>query len=223
VDPVTAIQLLEKEIGLSLPFPNPFKGEYGIKTNNGIASYRAIQAAYQAWKISAIVKSLPNPRVLEIGGGLGRTAYYCRLFGITDYTIVDIPISSLAQGDFLGRVLPEKDLSLFGEACENEIVKIKLIPTETFFSSDRKYDLIVNIDSLTELDINIAKRYLQKISEVGTRFLSINHESNTFSVNSIWRESSYLNKFYRSPYWLRRGYVEELFENDHTRLQSATI
>lgn len=215
VDPEKAIQLLEREFGLNLVFPNPFQGEYGIKTNNGIISYRAIQAAFQAWKISGIVNHVPNPRVLEIGGGLGRTAYFCKLFGITDYTIVDIPISSLAQGDFLGRVLPEKDLSLFGEPNDNENTKIKLIPPEVFFSSDRKYDLIVNVDSLTELDINIAKKYLQKIGDVGARFLSVNHEKNSFTVNSIWKESPYLKKLYRNPYWLRRGYIEELFENNH--------
>ena len=214
IDPRTAIQLLEGEFGFNLLFPNPFPGEYGIKTNNGIISYRAIQAAYQAWRISGIVKNISNPRVLEIGGGLGRTAYYSRLFGINDYTIVDIPISSLAQGDFLGRVLPEKDLSLYGEPGETQNTNIKLIPTETFFSSDRKYDLIINVDSLTEFDMNVAKKYIQKIGEVGTYFLSINHEKNSFTVNSIWKESPSLNKLYRNPCWLRRGYVEELFQEN---------
>ena len=34
IDPRTAIQLLEGEFGFNLLFPNPFPGEYGIKTNN---------------------------------------------------------------------------------------------------------------------------------------------------------------------------------------------
>ncbi len=213
INPEVAIRLLEKEFGFDLLFPNPFENEFGIQTKRGIISYRAIQAVYQAWKISKIIKDIPNAKILEIGGGLGRTAYYCRHFGIRDYTIADIPISSLAQGNFLGRVLPEEVLTLFGEPL-NENEKIKIIPAEVFFSSERNYDLIVNVDSLTELDITIAKHYLQKIGEVGRLFLSINHESNSFSVHSIWKESPYLNKLYRNPYWLRRGYVEELFKND---------
>lgn len=214
INPEAAIQLLEKEFGFNLPFPNPFEGEYGIYTENGIISYRAIQAIYQAWEISRIVKDIPNPSVLEIGGGLGRTAYYCRHFGICDYTIVDIPMSSISQGNFLGRVLPENDLILLGESNEAPKAKIKLIHTKAFFSSDRKYDLIVNVDSLTELDIDIAKNYFRKIGEVSDLFLSINHENNSFSVNSIWKENSGLNKLYRNPYWLRRGYVEELFKKN---------
>ena len=210
----SAIQLLENEFGFKLCFPNPFEGEYGIETARGIASYRAIQAVYQAWKISRIIKDIPNPRILEIGGGLGRTAYYCKYFGIHDYTIVDIPISSIAQGNFLGRVLPENNLILLGESSDAEDVKIKLIDPQTFFSSDKKYDLIVNVDSLPELDINIAKHYLRKIEEVGDFFLSINHEFNSFTVNSIWKETPRLNKLYRNPYWLRRGHVEELFKKN---------
>lgn len=212
VNPSTAIQLLEKEFGFELCFPNPFEGEYGLETKKGIISYRSVQAIYQAWKISKVVEHIPNPKVLEIGGGLGRTAYYCRHFGIRDYTIVDIPMSSVSQGNFLGRVLTEKDLFLLGESIEDSETKIKLIHTNEFFSSNKKYDLIVNVDSLTELNIEIAKRYLAKIVEVGDLFLSINHENNSFTVNSIWKENSRLLKLYRSPYWVRRGYVEELFQ-----------
>jgi hypothetical protein len=214
ITPDAAIELLENEFGFNLSFPNPFEGEFGIDTKKGIVSYRAMQALYQAWKISTIVKDIPNPRILEIGGGLGRTAFYCRQFGINDYTIVDIPMSSLAQGNFLGRVIPETDLVLFGEAVEpdEQASKIKLVHPKAFFASSNEYDLIINVDSLTELDINIAKEYLMKISLVGRRFLSINHEINTFSINSIWKENKILKKTYRNFSWMRRGYAEELFE-----------
>lgn len=207
-----AITLLENKFGFPLLFPNPFSGEYGVKTKNGIASYRAVQAIFQAWKISQIVKEIPNPSVLEIGGGLGRTAYYCREFGIKDYTIVDIPLSSISQGDFLGRTLSPEDIYLIGESENDEKDKISLYHTKHFFDSDKKYDLIVNVDSLTELDISIAKDYLKKINEISTLFLSINHENNSFSVNSLWRENPIMKKKYRQQYWLRRGYAEELFE-----------
>ncbi len=213
-----AIELLEKEFGFELCFPNPFEGEYGLETKKGIISYRAIQAVYQAWKISKTAKDLSNPSILEIGGGLGRTAYYCRHFGIYDYTIVDIPMSSISQGNFLGRVLPEEDLILLGESGKASNSKIKLIHTNEFFSSERKYDLIVNVDSLTELDISIAKQYIKKIGQVSDLFLSINHENNSFTINSIWKENFGLNKLYRNPYWLRRGYVEELFEKKNLQI-----
>ncbi len=211
-NPEMLIDLLEKEFGFALNFPNPFEGEFGIKTKRGILSYRAMQAVYQAWRISSIVKEISNPVILEIGGGLGRTAYYCRQFGITDYTIVDIPMSSLSQGNFLGRILSEKDVILGRESLgKDENDKIKLIYPECFFSSNKKYDLIVNFDSLTELDINIAKGYLQKIGEVGNLFLSVNHEINPFSINTIWKENPNLKKISRNLSWVRQGYIDELF------------
>ncbi len=216
IDAEEAIQLLENEFGFELTFPNPFIGEFGIDTKKGILSYRAVQAVYQAWQISKIVKCLPEPRILEIGGGLGRTAYFCQLFGIKDYTIVDIPISSLAQGNFLGRVLPAQDLVMIGESMDaEECAKIKLIHPKAFFASDERYDLIVNFDSLTELDIEIAKEYLKKISKTSNQFLSVNHEFNSFSINSISRDIPEINRVFRNPCWVRRGYVEELFENSH--------
>ncbi len=209
-----AIVLLEKEFGFTLFFPNPFEGEYGLQTKKGIVSYRAVQAVYQAWKIAQIVVDIDDPKVLEIGGGLGRTAFYCRLFGISDYTIVDIPMSSLSQGNFLGRVLSQNDVWLSGEETESHNMRIKLEQTKDFFSSDTQYDLIVNVDSLTELDVTIAKKYLNKIKEKGKLFLSVNHEHNSFTVNSISKETQGLKKLYRQLYWLRRGYVEELFEKN---------
>jgi hypothetical protein len=225
IDPERAIQLLDGAFGFNLSFPNPFEGESGIQTKLGIINYRAVQAIYQAWRISEIVKDIPGASVLEIGGGLGRTAYYCWCFGIHDYTIVDIPISSLAQGDFLGRALSEKDLLLIGESTdqENYKSKIKLIHPKAFAESTRKYDLIVNVDSLTELDVSIAKDYLHKISQKSKLFLSINHENNRFTVNAICKETGVLKPLYRVPYWVRKGYAEELFEATNILSYTQTV
>ncbi|CAN5284071.1 hypothetical protein BH09BAC2_BH09BAC2_02940 [soil metagenome] len=210
-----ALELLEKEFGFSLNFPNPFKDEYGIETKKGILSYRAVQGIYQAWRIFKILEKTPNPAVIEIGGGLGRTAYFARQFGIKNYTIVDIPMSSLAQGNFLGRVLPEESISMMEKEDTNLDSKIKLIHPKLYYSSGVHYDLTVNVDSLTELEINIAENYLKKIIENSSYFLSINHEHNSFSVNSISDKHPNLQKLLRFPYWLRKGYVEELFNINH--------
>lgn len=212
LDAQSAINLLEEKFNFSISFPTPFEGEYGVETKNGIISYRAIQAFYQAWKIFEIIKKIPNPSVLEIGGGLGRTAYFSRQFGIKNYTIVDIPMSSLSQGNFLGRVLSGQHIHLTGEPLSSEIDnQIKLIHTKEFFSSHKNYDLIINVDSLTELDVSIATDYFNHISNICKTFLSINHEHNTFTVDDLWKKNSTMEKIYRQLYWLRRGYAEELF------------
>src|SRR5262249_44901094 len=67
----TLLAELDGVFGIRLDFPTPFPGEYGLNTGRGIVSYRAVHAIYQAWRVYQLVDSLPAPRVLEIGGGLG--------------------------------------------------------------------------------------------------------------------------------------------------------
>src|SRR5207237_5631296 len=142
IDADGMLDLIDRKLGFKVPIPNPFPAEYGVISKRGVVSYRVPQALYQAWRISQLVKDIENPRVLEIGGGLGRTAYYARQFGIRDYTIIDIPVSSLAQGYFLGRVLGDENVVLFGEAVRDDATK--LISPAAFLGGTETYDLIVN-------------------------------------------------------------------------------
>ena len=70
------LERLDEALGATLQFPNPFPGEVGLATSRGVASYRAVQAIFQAWRIAELVDQRPGARVLEIGAGLGRTAFY---------------------------------------------------------------------------------------------------------------------------------------------------
>jgi hypothetical protein len=210
--PIHADELLDqidRAVGFKIPVPNPFPAEYGLISNRGIVSYRVPQALYQAWRISKLVEGMPNPKVLEIGGGLGRTAFYARQFGIRNYTIIDIPVSSLAQGYFLGRALGEEAVSLFGEnAAEHQI---KIMPPGFFIDGTERYDLVVNVDSLTEIGRAAADQYWSAIRSRAGKFLSINHEANEFTVAQLIREATAVRTS-RMPYWMRRGFVEEVVE-----------
>lgn len=204
----TIVQEIEKRLGFSLTFPNPYPNECGVATSKGIVSYRVPQAIYQAVHIKKLLGNIKNPRVLELGAGLGRTAYYARQLGIMDYTIVDLPFSLISSGYFLGRNLGEENMHYFGEADANSQNKIKILPPQAFLEGSEKYDLIINADSLTEMDENNALKYWNKIKESTKVFLSINHEINPFTVRNLTDQSQ--SKVERYPYWLRRGYVEEV-------------
>ncbi|HEV7601781.1 MAG TPA: hypothetical protein VGO49_16190 [Bradyrhizobium sp.] len=203
------LEQIDRAVGFKIPVPNPFPAEYGLITNRGVVSYRVPQALYQAWRISKLVEGMPNPKILEIGGGLGRTAFYARQFGIRNYTIIDIPVSSLAQGYFLGRTLGDEAVSLFGEnAAENQI---KIMPPGFFIDGTERYDLVVNVDSLTEIGRAAADQYWSAIRSRAGKFLSINHEANEFTVAQLISEAKPIRTS-RMPYWMRRGFVEELVE-----------
>jgi putative sugar O-methyltransferase len=173
-------------------------------------AYRVPQAIYQAHRIRQLTHGIDNPSVLEIGGGLGRTAFYARQLGITDYTIVDLPLSSLSQGNFLGRVLGPEQVAVLGEPEINEESRTKLVSPAAFLGSQRRYDLVVNIDSMTEMSREVATAYIRHISANADRFLSINHESNPFTVRELLLEQKLARPVPRTPYPMRDGYVEEI-------------
>lgn len=202
VDPV--VDAIEQALGVTLEFSNPYPAEYGLESRRGVISYRVPQAIYQAWRIAQLVADKPRPRVLEIGAGLGRTALYARRMGVMDYTIVDIPMSSLAQGYFLGRTAGADNIALAGEPASAEAIKI-LAPSAFLGGTDR-YDLIVNVDSLTEVGRSAAEEYWHAIQARSSVFLSINHEANDFTVAELIGR----RKATRNPYWLRHGYTEEV-------------
>ncbi|MBY0264456.1 MAG: hypothetical protein K2P90_03375 [Holosporales bacterium] len=193
-----------------ITFPNPFPQEYGIQTRRGICSYRAIQALYQAIRLKEISK-IYGSKILEIGAGLGRTAFYARSLGLTNYTIVDIPLTTVAQGIFLGskEVLGESSISLVEEPFSEGQLRIR--SPEWLLESDEGFDILINVDSITEMDQKIATQYAKWASERIKLVLSINHEVNPFTAKEIF--CSYFTSMSRSLYWMRRGYVEEIFQS----------
>lgn len=209
------IMAIETKLQCTIKFPNPYPKEVGVYTERGAASYRAIQALYQAILIKELCKDIPKPRILEIGAGLGRTAYYCKMFGIEDYTIIDIPMTALASSYFLGRTLGEDQVVLLGEALDRSENKIKILTPKQFFNDSSHYDLIVNVDSMTEMDPYIINAYLHKIQEICPLFLSINHEINHPRIFDMFSRARNVKKVQRKPYWMRLGYVEELYYLGH--------
>ena len=177
----------------------------------GVIGVRAVHAIYQAWRIRELLRGIPNPRVVEIGGGLGRTAFYFLLLGVEDYTIIDLPLTAVAQGYFLMQTLGSENVSLHGESEAPEF-KVKLLQPSAFFEDADAVDLVVNVDSMTEVDRETADRYWRQIKRRSTKFLSINHEGNPFTVKEIAEADNVgVASSQRYPYALRKGYVEELF------------
>ncbi len=85
------------------------------------------------------------------------------LVGINDYTIVDLPLTAQCSGYFLGRSLGENSIVLHGEDTKNAENKIKIFTPDDFLNDTKHYDLIINVDSMTEIDPSIARMYWKKI------------------------------------------------------------
>ncbi len=124
-----------------------------------------------------------------------------------DYTLIDLPITGVAQAYFLGRSLGHDAICLFGEQRPG----IRVLPPCAFLDAGDRYELVVNVDSLTEMARETALAYVTAIRQRADAFLSINHEVNEFTAREICAEVGGMPACSRTPYWLRRGYVEELF------------
>lgn len=195
---------IEETIRHKIDFPNPYACEVGLRSSRGPIGMRALNAIYQAKLVRDYSRA---GAAVEIGAGLGRTAYYANRFGVRDYTIVDLPLTNVAQAFFLGTVLGPEAISLHGEPP----AQISIIPPQDFFGSKKNYDAALNADSLTEMSGGTARSYINAVSWRSKYFISINHEFNPFTFRTIyaditgWRVS-------RNPYWMRNGYVLEIVE-----------
>jgi hypothetical protein len=150
-----------------------------------------------------------DARIVEVGAGLGWTAFYAAQFGLHNYTIIDLPLNSVAQGYFLGRTLGPGAIRLYKEQRSG----ITILPPPVFLNSDDRYDLVLNTASLTELEPETASAYGEAFRDRANIFLSINHEVNPFTVHKLYAAIA-RPPVSRAAYWMRSGYVKEIFVNE---------
>lgn len=202
----TIKEIVESEFKGKIIFPNPYINEVGLDTEYGVASIRVPAAIYQALRAREF-----GLKICEVGPGLGRTAYFSKLLGVNQYTLVDLPIPSLCQAYFLGRSLPNESFVLNHEDL-NELDGFIFRQPEKFMQERDQYDVILNVDSLTEMGVDVARAYLRNFVGKSNWFLSINHEGNEFSVREIAAELPEYKLMSRNRSWIRQGYVEELYQ-----------
>ena len=153
----------------------------------------------------------------EIGGGLGTLAYYLSKTDASSVAIADLPIVSVMQGYYLLKSLGPEQVCLSGEGGA---AKVKLMPFwELDQLPDASVSMFINIDSMPEIDADSALHYIELIREkCSGRFYSINHETRFNDQNVVQdlvERVGGLRRIHRSPHWMMKGYVEELYEQAH--------
>lgn len=196
---------LEGALGVTLDFPAPYPRMGGIAHRGGVIRSRALWGLYLAWR----AKQAGARSVLELGGGLGYAAHYASLLGIADYSIVDIPLTLVASGHFLGLTNGEDKVLLHGEQDDGSRA-FRLLPPQAF-PEEKQFDMVVNMDSFPEFGLEIAREYVGKIKRSTKKFLSINHECEKYTVRELFHNDPDVVSYSRHPFWLRKGYVEEFF------------
>lgn len=204
---------IERALGFSLEMP--LVGYPPVFVFGGVTtSADMVRHAYVAARIRQIT-SATSGRVLELGAGFGSLALLARRAGCVEYTIIDLPQVNAIQMFFLGTALGPDAVSGYGETPR----RLRILPPVAIREiADGSIDLIVNMDSLPEIDRGEALSYLREFRRVGRSFLSINQEARAKHtrgeqtvVQELTREVGGFERIQRFPYWMIEGYVEELY------------
>ena len=162
--PDELVAKLESALGIGITVPAVEGCLFTLETKSGRLHFRDITALYAAWRIRAITNHLEGAAICEIGGGVGRVAYYCSKFGIGNFAIFDLPLVNVLQGYFLIRALPGANVVLYGEDMPADGRAIRVLPGWAFQEVPSKtFDLVLNQDSFPEIERSTVREYLREI------------------------------------------------------------
>jgi len=215
VDLDQLIPAIENALGFDLS--SPLVGAaYGCTINKKFITLDGIINAYIAYRLKQL-GARKDKTVVEIGGGFGCLAEMAIRALNCHYILYDLPWVSAIQGYFLIMSLPPGTVRLLGET-EGQL---EVLPFWRFDNSEnRSLDFVINSDSIPEMGYETALSYVRKITKsLRGVFLSINQEamaknSTAGTQNCVYalaESAGGLKLSSRSIYWMRQGYVEEVF------------
>ena len=188
ISPDDYLDMLERSFDCDLAAPKYQGSHFGIQTKrHGLYSDRDIMALGIAIRIKETYWNRKDITIADLGGGVGHLTYWLNKLGFNNVTYIDVPTVSVSAIYFLET---------------NGITNTKFVSPDEF---DGDFDLVVNIDGLTQYSKEAAESYASKIEAKANHFLSINREFDEFRVSDICK----MRRISRNPFWLRRGYIEE--------------
>jgi hypothetical protein len=206
---------VENLSGLDVSAPR-VGASYGCRISDKFVTIDSLLHSYSVHRLLQL-GATRDTRVMEIGGGFGCLAQLAFRAGLQQYSIFDLPWVNAIQGYYLIMSLPKGSVRLYGESAGT----LEVNPFWTFEKlPDRSVQFLVNTDSMPEMGRETALNYIKQIRRVlAGLFLSTNQEAKANnagfglqnSVAELVREVGGLRTRSRSLYWMRQGYVEEVF------------
>jgi hypothetical protein len=217
IEPQKIVDAIEAHLNVEIVPKGGIIHVSGLKTRQGLLHYRHINALYLAVRMRDLTDL--SDAVCEFGGGLGLAALYIHKLGRKNVTLFDLPLVNLISGFFLICSLGADAVCLEGEPQIESAIKIRAY-WNCAALSENSIKLTANQDSFPEIHRGLFDAYMNEISRFTVDyFLSINHESESaisggtrhLHVSKLLGNDARFKRLYRAPYWLRRGYVEELY------------
>lgn len=207
---------------------------WGYYMNDNLILWSAPKHYYVKKKIGALMETLSDPIVVEIGGGFGGLAcYIMRDHRRVTYLDFDLPETMIIVSYYLGMAFPDRKILLYGEGDTSAVGgdcfrKYDIILLPNFLLprlADDCADLTINISSLSEMDRHTVNEYVSQICSF-TKGYFYHLNSNERMVNNKHIEvpasefpvqMSKFKKIYWRPFPSKISggrYVEVLYKND---------
>lgn len=218
LDPTEVAKKIQNYLGVDV-CPPLVCGYFGVPVGNSVLFIKSSEHLYTGWRLNNLCNEHSDGGVCEIGGGYGGVAYYAYRLGVRKYSLFDLPQINVLQGYYLGMSLPDAPLVLYGEPHKPQGIhvmpywQLKREPSHGFA-------VALNQDSFPEIQPGAVKDYLDEIRRVVKGvFLSINQEAQAACqldiyqnhVPSLVAQAGGFRRLGRFPYWMRSGYVEEMY------------
>jgi hypothetical protein len=208
LDPEQSLSGLDAVWPAPFPVPNPYAWEFGVRTTRGVVSAELADAAYLAWRMAQLLKDQGGSSVLEIGGGLGRSAFYAASLGIRELCAVELPLCRAAQAYYLGSLLGEEAVALEGETAADATM-ITIISPGALGAQRRRFDLVAACNVLAQLSDAWRKTYLDLAAASGL-MLSVDRVEDSAAVEAMFAADPRTLVVHRHPAWLAGDLIERV-------------
>jgi hypothetical protein len=210
-DAEKVLSAIDAVLGCKVQCPANFTNEFGLVTRRGLVTYKLPISVYHAHRLKQISRLVGGEKVLEIGPGMGRVAFYARSIGLTDYTTVDLPLGVVGQAIFLSAALGPNAIWMAGDDPNLQAGRIRLLPPHLFNGLDEHFDIVLNVDSITEMPTDQAIAYFDFAKKRSKAFISTNQEFHGLHAKDLPLLAGLEMPAIRSLSTIRPGYVDELF------------
>lgn len=226
--PEALLTAVELKLGLRIDFPR-IAGAYGIEVGGRLLDMQTPGHLYAAHRLHGHLQrhSAPeSPDIMEIGAGFGGACHWLqKLRSPSRYVILDLALTNVYQGWFLGNALGRDQVGLYSDFQREGSFKgrrtwIMPVHSQEQFCEQR-FNAIFNQDSFPEMPVESVRDYLRLAAErlhPGGLLFSINQEA--FSpiegkappwVPELASTTAGLVRISRELCWVRRGWVEEVY------------
>jgi len=169
-------------------------------SNNKLVFPLTLKLAYNMYTCQKLFSRTKHIIVLEIGAGIGCLPYlFTQNRPKTTYIIVDIPHTAAISSFFLHK--SGKDVCLHGEYLDLEPDTLKkhdyfiIPPKDIKLIPDHSVDLVINVDSFSEMDDSTVQYYFDEVSRICKQYFYLNNIRCLFYTKKPYADFIDKNKY----------------------------